>query len=71
MAQTLFTFFITYGTYDIIASDPGANLTAAITEKLIFLFGTNHRFGMVVVHTSSGVEVTDSLVLHHLRAICP
>jgi hypothetical protein len=68
--QALFTFFITYGIYDEIASDPGANLTVAITEELISLFGTNHRFGMVGVHTSSGVEGTNSLILRHLRAIC-
>ena len=70
MAAALFRFFITYGTYDEIASDPGSNLTAEITEELIRLFGMDHRFGLVGVHTSSGVEGTNSLVLAHLRTIC-
>ena len=70
MAQALFNFFITYGIYDEIASDPGSNLTAEITEELIRLFGMDHRFGLVGVHTSSGVEGTNSLVLSHLRCIC-
>lgn len=70
VARALFQFFTTYGLYDEIASDPGSNLTADVTEELIRLFGTNHRFGLVGVHTSSGVEGTNSLVLTHLRAIC-
>ena len=70
MARALFRFFTTYGLYDEIASDPGSNLTADITEELIRLFGTNHRFGLVGVHTSSGVEGTNNLVLTHLRSVC-
>ena len=70
VAKALFQFFITYGLYDEIASDPGSNLTADVTEELIRLFGTNHRFGLVVVYTSSGFEGSSSLVLSHLRAIC-
>ena len=70
VARALFLFFITYGTYDEIASDPGSNLTAEITEELIRLFGTDRRFGLVGVHTSSGVEGTNSLVLAHLRMLC-
>ena len=70
MARALFQFFTTYGLYDEIASDPGSNLTAEITEELLRLFGTDHRFGLVGVHTSSGVEGTNSLVLTHLRSIC-
>lgn len=66
----MFRFFTTYGLYDEIASDPGSNLTADITEELIRLFGTNHRFGLVGVHTSSGVEGTNNLVLTHLRSVC-
>ena len=70
MAAALFKFFITYGRYDEIVSDPGSNLTAGLTEELIALFGTRHRFSMVGVHTASGVEGTNSLVNRHLRAIC-
>ena len=70
MAAALFKFFITYGRYDEIVSDPGANLTAGLTEELCRLFGTRHRFSMVGVHTASGVEGTNSLVNRHLRAIC-
>ena len=70
MASALFKFFITYGRYDEIVSDPGSNLTASLTEELISLFGTRHRFSMVGVHTASGVEGTNSLVNRHLRAIC-
>ena len=70
MAAALFKFFITYGRYEEIVSDPGANLTAGLTEELIALFGTRHRFSMVGVHTASGVEGTNSLVNRHLRAIC-
>ena len=66
MAQALFQFFITYGTYDEIASDPGSNLTAEVTEELIRLFGVENRFGLVGVYTSSGVEGTNC----HLRCIC-
>ena len=65
MAAALFKFFITYGRYDEIVSDPGSNLTAGLTEELISLFGTRHRFS-----TASGVEGTNSLVNRHLRAIC-
>ena len=70
MARALFEFFCRYGLCDEVASDPGSNLTADVTEELLKLFGTKHRFGLVGVHTSSGVEGTNSLVLAHLRAIC-
>ena len=70
MAAALFKFFITYGSVDEIVSDPGSNLTASLTEELFRLFGTRHRFSMVGVHTASGVEGTNALVLKHLRSIC-
>ena len=70
LATALFIFFITYGMYDEVASDWGSNITADVTQELFRLFGTKHRLAMVGVHTSSGVEGTNNLVLTHLRAIC-
>ena len=70
MAAALFKFFISYGSVDEIVSDPGSNLTASLTEELFRLFGTRHRFSMVGVHTASGVEGTNALVLRYLRCIC-
>ena len=70
MARALFLFFLTYGVYDELASDPGSNFTAEVTEELLRLFGTKHRFSLVGVHTSSGVEGSNSLVLTQLRALC-
>ena len=69
-AQSLFEFFITYGSYDEIASDPGSEFTATLVRELTQLFGTRQRFSMVGVHTSSGVEGTNNLVNMHLRALC-
>ena len=70
LASALFQHFITYGTYDEVASDWGSDITAAVTQELFRLFGAKYRLAMVGVHTSSGVEGTNSLILGHLRAIC-
>jgi hypothetical protein len=68
-AMCLFLFFITYGTFEELAMDPGSTYTSDVVSELNRLFGMKQRFGLVGVHTSSGVEGTNNLTLHILRMI--
>lgn len=70
LAQALFQFYITYGAYEELASDEGSAMTAQVIAELNAMFGVNHKFAMVNVHTASGVEGSNSLLLPHLQAIC-
>ena len=47
-AQSLFEFFITYGSFYKIASAPGSECTAALVKELTQLLGTRQHFSMVL-----------------------
>jgi hypothetical protein len=70
MADALFNFYCTYGSFEELASDPGADLMSNLVEVLLKRFGAHHRVSLVAVHTSSGVEGTNAILAIHLRAIC-
>lgn len=70
MATALFSYFTTFGLADELASDPGSNLTAQVVAELSRAFGVRQVISMVGVHTASGVEGTNRLVLELLRDVC-
>jgi hypothetical protein len=69
-AQCLFTFFSTYGVYEILMSDPGSDLTSEVVDHLTKWFGIRHVFSLVDRHESNGVEGSNKQVLRHIIALC-
>ena len=68
-ARALFSFYITYGIYEVIISDPGTEFTANIIKHLHEWLGVQQLFSVVDRHQSNGVEGTNKQILRHLRAL--
>jgi hypothetical protein len=69
IAGALFKFYVTFGYYDTIMSDPGSEFLNDTVTCLNRLFGIRHVVSLVDVHTSNGVEGTNKQILRHLRAL--
>jgi hypothetical protein len=57
VAQSLYSFRVTYGHYDELATDPGSDIMSAGVAMYLQWIGTSHRVSLVDVHTSNGVEL--------------
>ena len=68
-ARALFSFYMLYGIYEIIISDPGTEFTANLLKYLHEWFGNEQMFSVVDRHESNGVEGTNKQILRHLRAL--
>jgi hypothetical protein len=69
VANSLLDYFCHYGVSEVIRSDPGSVLTGHILKDLNIFYGTKHKFSLVDVHTSNGVEPVNGKILRHLRAL--
>jgi len=68
-ANSVISYFSHYGVSLEIHTDPASVLTSSLVADLNRLYGTKHRFSLVDVHTSNGVEPRNKLILRHLRAL--
>ena len=68
MADALFKFFIHFGVYEELVSDPGSDLTSDVVEHLNKYLGIRHVFSLVDRHQSNGVEGKNKLILRYLKA---
>ena len=69
VAQSLYSFRVTYGHYDELATDPGSDIMSAGVAMYLQWIGTSHRVSLVDVHTSNGVEPYCKQVIILLRAL--
>ena len=69
LARALFLYYITFGVYDEIHSDPGSDLTSEVVEHLHRWFVMKHVFSLVDRHQSNGVEGPNREILRHLKAL--
>ena len=68
-AGALFQYFVSYGGYDVILTDPGSDFMSQVVKHLNDWLGIRHVFSLVDRHESNGVEGTNKIVLRHLKAI--
>ena len=69
VAQSLYSFRVTYGHYDELATDPGSDIMSDGVAMYLQWIGTTHRVSLVDVHTSNGVEPYCKQVIILLRAL--
>lgn len=69
-ARALLQCFATYGRFDELASDPGTEFTAEVTDHLLRWLGVDHRLSLVARHEGNGVEGTNRSILRHVRTLC-
>ena len=69
MARALFQFFATYGTFDILLTDPGPEFRSAVINQLSIWLGVEQQTSLVERHESNGVEHTNGAILRHLQAL--
>ena len=65
----LFCYFVTYGTFDEILTDPGSDFMSAVVKELNGWLNIRHKVSLVDVHESNGVERTNLEILRHLIAL--
>ena len=70
VAQCLYEYYCTFGTFDVLMSDPGSDLLSKAVEQLNDWLGVERRISLVDRHESNGVEGTNKQILRHLRCIC-
>ena len=69
VAQSVYSFRVTYGHYDKLATDPGSDIMSSGIAMHLQWIGTSHRVSLVDVHTSNGVEPYCKQVIILLRAL--
>lgn len=70
VAKIFFHHFCTFGLFDEIWSDPGADFMSEVVNQLNAWFGIRHVVSLVDRHESNGVEGTNKQLLRHLRTLC-
>ena len=68
MADALLRFYMHFGVYDELVSDPGSDLTSEVVDHLHKYLGIRHVFSLVDRHQSNGVEGKNKLILRYLKA---
>ncbi len=69
VAQSLYSFRVTCGHYDELATDPGSDIMSDGVVIYLQWIGTSHRVSLFDVHTSNGVEPYCKQVIILLRAL--
>jgi hypothetical protein len=69
LAQNLYSYYMTWGIYDQIITDPGSDIMSAAVTTLNKWLSVEHLVSLVVRHESNGVEGTNKQILRHLRTL--
>lgn len=70
IARALFSYYTTFGKFDVLASDPGSDIMGEVVAQVNKWLGIEHRVSLVDRHTSNGVEGSNGQILRHLRCLC-
>ena len=70
VARHMYEYYCTFGTFDILQSDPGSDLLSKAVAQLNEWLGVERRVSLVDRHESNGVEGSNGQILRHLRTIC-
>jgi hypothetical protein len=62
-----FSYYMTFGTYDQIITDPGSDIMGKAVTQLNAWLGLEHLVSVVGRHESNGVEGTNKQIIRHLR----
>jgi len=67
--RKLFQYFCTFGMFDELWSDPGANFMSEVVSKLSEWMGVCRVISLVDRHESNGVEGTNKQIIRHIRTL--
>lgn len=70
VAQCLKDWFITYGSYDVLQSDPGSDILGGAVDAINKRWKLSRKISLVDRHESNGNERLNQEALRHLRALC-
>ena len=59
LADNLFHYYMTFGVYDQIITDPGSDIMSQVVTQLNQWMGVEHLISLVGRHESNGVEGTN------------
>jgi hypothetical protein len=69
VAGVIFLYFVTFGYFDEIQSDPGSEFMNGVVARLNKWLGIRHSVSLVDVKTSNGVEGPNKQILRHMKAL--
>ena len=69
LARNLFSYYMTFGTYDQIITDPGSDIMGKAVTQLNAWLGLEHLVSVVGRHESNGVEGTNKQIIRHIRTL--
>ena len=69
VAVVLYKYYYTFGTFDIIYSDPGSSLMSIVLSDRNRWLGIPHEVSVVSRHESNETEHVNTLLLGHLRRL--
>jgi hypothetical protein len=69
VAGVIFLYFVTFGYFDELQSDPGSEFMNGVVARLNKWLGFRHSVSLVDVKTSNGVEGSNKQILRHMKAL--
>ena len=69
LADNLFHYYMTFGVYDQIITDPGSDILSQVVTQLNQWMGVEQLISLVGRHESNGVEGTNKQILRHIRTL--